>query len=154
MSTSPIRVTKQPTEELSREVGRYLLELYLVSQETNNRVQTGLLSERLEVRPASVTEMLSKLANRELVDYRKHEGAALTTKGQELSEMLVWRYCVTDRFFTEMLEAPVDRTVAYQIGFELPLNGLLTLANRVELPCMRACSRVGDRIVGCQPSSA
>jgi DtxR family Mn-dependent transcriptional regulator len=145
MSTQT-RGTVDPTEEVSREVGRYLLELYFASLDGDDRVRTGTLGKRLNVNPASVTGMLSKLSKRRLVDYRKHEGATLTTVGEEIAEMLVWRYCVTDRFFNEMLEAPIDRGVAYRIGFELPLEGVVTLAETVDIPCIRACSRLEERV--------
>jgi DtxR family Mn-dependent transcriptional regulator len=146
--------TSSPTREVSRETGRYLLELYFASIDADDRVRTGALSERLDVRPASVTGMLSKLAERNLVDYRKHEGATLTAAGEEIAEMLVWRYCVTDRFFTEAVEAPVDRAVAYRIGFELPLDGLLTLAETVDMPCMRACPHLDENAVHNRRSEA
>lgn len=146
--------TTNPTEKVSREAGRYLLELYFASLDTDDRVRTGTLGERLDVHPASVTEMISKLAKRELVDYRKHEGVTLTTMGEEVAEMLVWRYCVTDRFFTETLDAPVDRRIAYRIGFELPFEGLVTLAETVDIPCMRACSRLDNRTVRHSSSKA
>lgn len=136
--------TSHPTEEVSREAGRYLLELYFASADVDGRVRTGALGERLGVDPASVTGMLSKLATRGLVDHQKYEGVMLTTVGEQIAEMLVWRYCVTDRFFTETFETSLDRESAYRIGFELPLDGLVTLAETVDIPCMRACPRLED----------
>lgn len=134
--------TESPTETLSRDAGRYLLEVYFVSLKTNERVQTGTLGERLDVNPASVTEMLSNLAAAGLLDYEKHYGATLTMRGETLAEALVWRYCVTEQFFTDVLVEPIDRKTAYQIGFELPENGLRRLARLVDIPCMRACSQL------------
>lgn len=131
-----------PTERLSRESGRYLLELYFESIQTNGRIRTGTLGDRLDVHPASVTEMISKLADRNFVDYQKHGGTRLTTTGREFAEVLAWRYCVTERFFVDELDAPVDRTAVYRIGFELPFDGLVTLAETVDIPCKRACSRL------------
>lgn len=130
-----------PTERVSRESGRYLLELYFASIETDDRVRTGTLGDRLGVHPASVTEMVSKLASEGLVDHRKHEGTTLTAAGEEIAEMLAWRYCVTERFFVDELDAPADRATVYRIGFELPVEGLARLADAVDIPCMRACSR-------------
>jgi len=154
MSTSHTGGTAHPTEEVSREAGRYLLELYFTALDTDDRVRTGTLGDRLAVRPASVTEMISKLADRGLVDYRKHEGARLTAAGEELAEMLVWRYCVTDRFFADTLGAPLDRDIAYRIGYELPIDGLVELAETVDIPCMRACSRLDGPSSPSSPSNA
>lgn len=131
-----------PTESVSRESGRYLLELYFASLETDDRVSTGVLGTRLGVHTASVTEMVSKFADRGVVDYQKHDGVTLTTDGEELAESLAWRFCVTDRYFDDVLGAPVDRITAYQIGFELPLDAIVSLAETVDIPCKRACSQI------------
>jgi DtxR family Mn-dependent transcriptional regulator len=142
MSTQRPSAPTPPTDTVSRESGRYLLELYFASIETDQRVRTGTLSERLDVHPASVTEMVSKLAVDGYVDHEKHEGTRLTPSGQEVAEVLAWRYCVTERFFIDELDTPVDRPTIYRIGFELPVDGLVTLAESVDIPCMRACSRM------------
>lgn len=145
MSVQQTRESLDPTERLSRESGRYLLELYFESLQTNDRIRTGKLGERLDVHPASVTEMISKLADRDLVDQQKHDGTRLTTSGEKLAEVLAWRYCVTERFFVGELNSSIDRTTVYRIGFELPADGLVTLAKTVDIPCLRACSRVEKR---------
>lgn len=142
MSASQSSQTLEPTESVSRDAGRYLLEVYFVSTETGGRVQTGELGERLDVRPASVTEMFTKLARDEFIEYQKHDGATLTVTGEHVAETLVWRYCVTERFLSEVLDAHVDRTTAYRIGFELPVEGVTELAELVDIPCMRACSKL------------
>jgi DtxR family Mn-dependent transcriptional regulator len=86
--------------------------------------------------------MISKLAQQGLVDHQKHRGTTLTGTGETLAEVLAWRYCVTERFFVDTLNAPMDRTTVYQIGFELPVDGLVTMAETVEIPRIRACSRI------------
>jgi len=130
-----------PTERVSRKSGRYLLELYFASFEADSRVRTGMLGDRLDVHPASVSEMVAKLASEGLVDHEKHEGTALTATGAEIAEILAWRYCVTERFVVDELGAPTDRETVYRIGFELPVDGLARLADAVDIPCMRACPR-------------
>jgi len=149
MSRSRAPERAVPTEHLSRESGRYLLELYFASLQTSERVRTGTLGERLDVHPASVTEMVSKLAERGLVDYEKHDGTTLTTAGEALAETLVWRYCVTERFLSDELGAAVDRTTVYRIAFELPVDGLVTLAEIVDVPCLGACPRTERLPSGC-----
>jgi len=139
-----------PTETVSRDSGRYLLELYFASRETDGRVRTGTLGERLGVHPASVTEMVSKLATDGFVDHEKHDGARLTATGEAVAEVLAWRYCVTERFFVDELETAIDRPTVYRIGFELPADGLATLAESVGVPCMRACSRLDDEGPECR----
>lgn len=131
-------------ERVSPTAGRYLVALYFAASEETGRVPTGTLGNRLDVHPASVTEMLSTLAEAGYVDYRKHRGAEFTSDGRALAERLVWRYCVTDRFFTDVLETTVDRDTAYRIGFELPRDGIATLGVIVSVPCRRACSHLDE----------
>jgi DtxR family Mn-dependent transcriptional regulator len=135
-----------PRDRVSATAGRYLLELYFASSEESERVPTGELSDHLDVHPASVTEMVSTLEEAGFVDHRSHKGVEFTATGQTLAERLVWRYCVTDRFFTDMLDTHVDRETAYQMGYALPPDGIATLGVLVAVPCQRACSHLDEEM--------
>ncbi len=61
----------------------YLKAVFHLQQETDNGVSTSSLSEHLNTKAASVTEMLKKLADKKLVDYQKYYGVQLTETGKE-----------------------------------------------------------------------
>lgn len=133
------------TQCVSPNAGRYLLEMYWLSADDEEQISTGTLSDRLDVSPASVTEMVSRLDDLGAVDYRKHRGVELTERGTDVAEVLAWRHCIVASFFREVLDAPIDVATAYELGFHLPEEGAATLGEKVGLPCLRACSDVsGD----------
>ncbi len=73
-------VTKDPLTQSIQDYLKHIFELSAggVPASTND------LAARLNIKPASVTGMLQKLASTvpPLVDYRKHQGATLTSEGQ------------------------------------------------------------------------
>lgn len=66
-------------------------------------VQTSAIAERLEVRPASVSNMMRRLAKLGLIDYEPYRGAILTGEGQRLARRMVRRHRLIERFLTEIL---------------------------------------------------
>ena len=57
------------------------------------------LAELLHVKPPSVSKMLSKLTQLELLDYEKYGIIRLTNQGKELGAYLLWRHNVVNSFF-------------------------------------------------------
>jgi Mn-dependent transcriptional regulator len=49
------------------------------------------LSKAVQVRPSSVTRMIQKLDEAELITYQKYRNIALTDKGLRYGQFLVWR---------------------------------------------------------------
>ena len=82
----------------------YLKVIYeLVGQE--RRASTNQIAERLRVTPASVTEMIRKLAETEppLVDYQKHHGVMLTPAGERIALEIVRHHRLLEMFLYQML---------------------------------------------------
>jgi DtxR family Mn-dependent transcriptional regulator len=69
-------------------------------------VQTSAIAERLEVRPASVSNMMRRLAKLGLIEYAPYRGALLTTEGEALARRMVRRHRLIERFLTEVLDYP------------------------------------------------
>lgn len=69
-------------------------------------VQTSALAERLDVRPASVSNMLRRLASLGLIEYKPYHGALLTVEGETLARHMVRRHRLIERFLTVCLDYP------------------------------------------------
>lgn len=69
-------------------------------------VQTSTLAGRLEVRPASVSNMMRRLASLGLIAYEPYHGARLTGEGETLARRMVRRHRLIERFLEEFLEYP------------------------------------------------
>lgn len=121
----------------------------VLTDASTDRVSTGELRADLNVSPSSVTEMLSKLDERGLVDYEKYRGARLTDQGEALVADVGWRYCVVSTFFETVLDAPLDEGTAFDIGFVLPRDGLFRLRELVDSACLGLCPETRGEGEGC-----
>ena len=90
-------------------VEMYLKYIYLLTRETKSAARTGELSELLRVSPASVTEMLEKLAGLGLLSHTKYQGARLTPKGRRIAVSVLQRHCIMEWFLAKELKVPRGR---------------------------------------------
>jgi DtxR family Mn-dependent transcriptional regulator len=89
---------------LSDTVEDYLKIIYHLSQ-GEGRVSTGQIAEELAISPASVTDMVQRLAaeNPPLLDYRKHQGVALTKDGRKAALEIIRHHRLLELFLHEVL---------------------------------------------------
>lgn len=82
----------------------YLKAIYTLC-DRHGRAATNDLAEMLNIRPASVSNMLQKLAAGEpaLVEYRKHRGVTLTSAGQEAAIRVIRRHRLVETYLVEKL---------------------------------------------------
>lgn len=103
--------------------GRYLLAVHWLAESEDTRVSTGELRRSLDVSGASVTEMVGKLDERNLLEYEKYAGVRLTDRGGKVAQRLAWRFCVVTNFFGATLDTELDDETSYEIGRTLPRDG-------------------------------
>jgi DtxR family Mn-dependent transcriptional regulator len=103
LSKFKIRVTKMQsyTEE------NYLKIIYHLSV-ISNPVQTNAIAERIQTKAASVTDMLKKLSDKELVNYVKYQGVTLTEKGKLSAINIVRKHRLWEVFLVEKLNFKWD----------------------------------------------
>lgn len=153
MASEPRTVTASSspptTSDVERRPARYLFAISVLADASTDRISTGKLREDLDVSPASVTEMLSKLDDRGLVDYEKYRGVTLTDQGASLAADVGWRYCVVSTFFETVLDAPIDEETAFDVGFLLPKPGVFRLRELVDSACLGLCPETSEEGDGC-----
>lgn len=81
----------------------YIKAIFQLGQ-AGKAVQTSAIADRLEVRPASVSNMMRRLAKLGLIDYEPYRGALLTAEGEILARRMVRRHRLLERFLTEILD--------------------------------------------------
>jgi len=86
----------------------YLEALYTLTQ-NEKTARTTDISEYLKIAPASVTEMLKRLADRSYVRYSPYRGATLTGKGFKIAEKMARRHRLLERFLYDTLKIRKDR---------------------------------------------
>jgi DtxR family Mn-dependent transcriptional regulator len=81
----------------------YLKALYMLGGEGENPVSTGAIAQYLSVQAASVTEKLSRMADKGLLEYRKSRGALLTHVGRKTALNIIRKHRLWELFLTEKL---------------------------------------------------
>lgn len=137
--------------ELNASFKRYLLEIHILSINDKNVVKTGELASNLDVKPASVTEMLSKMDKKDLINYEKHKGVELTEKGEEVARKLMWKKCIVENFFQDKLNLESDPEKEIDIAQTLSEKVALNLQEYINHPCTHRCGAPIDTYNECLP---
>ncbi len=85
----------------------YLKSVYELSP-GSERVQVSAIASRLGVSPVSASEMIHRLADRRLMNYRRYRGARLTELGKAYARGLIRRHRLWERFLYDDLGLPWD----------------------------------------------
>jgi DtxR family Mn-dependent transcriptional regulator len=107
----------------------YLKIIYHLSA-SNNPVQTNAIAERIQTKAASVTDMIKKLADKELVDYVKYQGVSLTEKGKSAAINIVRKHRLWEVFLVDKLNFKWDEV--HDVAEELEHIHSEKLINRLE----------------------
>jgi len=86
----------------------YLKVAYELQQE-HAQVTTNALAERLGVTPASVSNMVKKLAEMALVIYEPYRGIVLTEAGAKIALEVIRHHRLVELYLAEALGVPWDR---------------------------------------------
>lgn len=118
----------RPRTCIDRQPGAYLIAVYRLIDDYQDRLPTGVVGTYLDVSAASVTEMFGKLDEEGVLEYEKHAGVALTERGESIARELARRQCIVRTFFSAELDAVLDPYVGYRIGYHLPASSIDRLA--------------------------
>ena len=90
------------TEQPSRTVEDYLLNIYTISSE-GRPVIAARLAEALDVAPPTVTATLHRMTRDGLVQFNPHKEIVLTESGHSLAETMVRRHRLAERLLVDLL---------------------------------------------------
>ena len=82
----------------------YLKAIYALQQESNDPVATSAIAEYLDVTPPTVTSMVEKLEERELVEREKYKGVELTDEGETVALEVLRHHRLLEAYLTEHLD--------------------------------------------------
>ena len=82
----------------------YLKTIYHLTSVSDSGVSTNAIAEKMETKASSVTDMLKKLADKNLVIYKKYQGVSLTDKGLLAAKMIVRKHRLWEVFLVEKLD--------------------------------------------------
>lgn len=88
---------------LTKSEENYLKSVYALTTSSSSGVSTSDLSARLNTKASSVTDMVQKLAEKKLLNYKKYQGVKLTEKGLEAAVQVVRRHRLWEVFLKDKL---------------------------------------------------
>jgi DtxR family Mn-dependent transcriptional regulator len=106
ISNGAITGVKNIKMTLSEE--NYLKNIYHITVVSNSEVSTNAIAEMMETKASSVTDMIKKLAEKDLVNYKKYQGVSLTDKGKLAAKMIVRKHRLWEVFLLEKLDFSWD----------------------------------------------
>jgi DtxR family Mn-dependent transcriptional regulator len=90
--------------EITPPVEDYLKVIYVLVQELGEeRASTSAISERMDVSPASASNMMQKLAEMRLVDYVPYHGVSLTEAGEKIALEVIRHHRLIELYLSEAL---------------------------------------------------
>ena len=101
---------RRRTNANSESVDNYLKAILSLGGSEERRVTSTSLAERLEVAPASITNMLQKLAAaaEPLVEYERHRGVKLSPSGKRRALEIVRHHRLIETFLYKILDYPIE----------------------------------------------
>jgi len=84
----------------------YLKNIYLLSDKNGSTpVTTNELSEVMNTKAASVTDMLQRLSEKRLLHYKKYQGVLLTQSGKANAISIIRKHRLWEYFLVEKLKS-------------------------------------------------
>lgn len=92
----------------SQTIEDYLKTIYDL-ESSMGKVTTNALAEKLDIAPASVTGMIKKLSEKNLVTHKRYQGVSLTKSGKKIALEVIRHHRLIELYLKEALGVPWDR---------------------------------------------
>lgn len=86
----------------------YLKAIYALSTSVGTDVSTNLIAEKMATKASSVTDMIKKLSEKELVHYKKYQGVSLTDFGRKTALSIIRKHRLWEVFLVNKLDFAWD----------------------------------------------
>jgi len=82
----------------------YLKSIFHLEKKYARGVSTNALAEEMETKASSVTDMIKKLSEKNLVNYKKYQGVKLSEKGNSIAVQIIRKHRLWEYFLVEKLD--------------------------------------------------
>ena len=86
----------------------YLKTIFHLTILSDSEISTNAIDEKMDTKASSVTDMLKKLAEKDLVHYKKYQGVSLTDQGRITAKMIVRKHRLWEVFLVDKLDFSWD----------------------------------------------
>ena len=115
---------------LSQAEENYLKAIFSIESANSKKVSTTLIAENLKTKASSVTDMIKKLADKNLVNYEKYKGVSLTFEGKKIAIKIVRRHRLWEVFLVDKLNYNWDEV--HDLAEQLEHIKSKSLINRLD----------------------
>ena len=81
----------------------YLKAIYHLSGNGTNTVSTNSLAEEMQTTPASVSDMIKRLAHKEVIEYKKYQGVNISEDGRKRALQVIRKHRLWEVFLVDKL---------------------------------------------------
>lgn len=81
----------------------YLKAIYHLQKQSTDAVSTNAIAEQIDTKASSVTDMVKKLAEKELANYIKYQGVSLTEEGRLTARTVIRKHRLWETFLVNKL---------------------------------------------------
>jgi len=96
-------------EQISHTEENYLKIIFSLSEKQEKPVSTNAISNGIKTSAASVTDMLKRLSEKELIHYEKYKGVTLTGRGDRIARLLIRKHRLWETFLVDKLDFNWDQ---------------------------------------------
>ena len=93
---------------LSQSEENYLKSIYHLSVKETKGISTNAIAEKMNTKASSVTDMIKRLSEKELVLYKKYQGVRLSEEGKKIAISIVRKHRLWECFLVEKLHFSWD----------------------------------------------
>jgi len=86
----------------------YLKTIYHLGAMNSGSVLTSQIADRMNTTSASVTDMIKRLSEKNLLDYERYRGVKMTRKGEKMALGVIRRHRLWEVFLTDILNFKWD----------------------------------------------
>ncbi|WP_372755928.1 metal-dependent transcriptional regulator [Mariniflexile sp.] len=108
----------------------YLKAIYHLGKQGEKAVSTNAIAEKIETKASSVTDMIKKLAEKNLVNYVKYQGVSLTNEGRLTAALVVRKHRLWEVFLVKKLNFSWDEV--HDVAEQLEHIKSLKLVNELD----------------------
>lgn len=82
----------------------YIKTIFHLERSLKDGVSTNAIADQMQTKASSVTDMLKKLSEKQLVNYIKYQGVTLTEKGKKTAATIIRKHRIWEVFLVEKLD--------------------------------------------------
>ncbi|MEI6866263.1 metal-dependent transcriptional regulator [Flavicella sp.] len=94
--------------ELTQTEENYLKAIFGLSVSKSKAVSTNSIAEKLQTKASSVTDMVRRLSEKKMVDYKKYQGVSLTVAGKKTAVKVIRKHRLWEVFLVRHLDFSWD----------------------------------------------